>query len=207
MNRDSSKVFEDFPPARLYLADLAEVIAAVQAVCDRVKVDAGQFSIDDPAELKELAANYPEGKFPELRVQGFDPYVSIEFRTYKVHVYVSNDSMELLGIAGKVRDVVTRRKKADTTLLEHAATSVPAAMGVWLLLSDSPLVGLILFALSLAAIPVSVRVMMRYRVAVHSIEYEQRTSFWLRKKDDIVLVIVSALLGGFVTYLITKFIK
>jgi hypothetical protein len=103
LERNSNKILEDFPPTTLYIDDLAEIIEVFREGCKRVEVAAGEYKIADMSELEALAAKFSGDRFIDVKIQGNDPYVSVEFRPYAVRAYISEDSLEQRGVISKVR--------------------------------------------------------------------------------------------------------
>ena len=204
MERVTNKRIEDFPPTTLYLDDLAEIVNIVANACQRIEVRAGDYKITDARELTELASKFPTGRFADVCIQGYQPYLSADFRTYGVSVYISEDTLEQRGIVSKVRDIVIGGKKKNPGWLYGALSNIAAGVGAWQLMSKEYVVGGLLLFLSLAAVPVTVRHGMKNKVIVHSKSCGEVKPFFERKKDDIALAVISAILGGAVGYAITK---
>ena len=204
MEKVENKTIEDFPSATLFFDDLSEIVAIFVGSCKRIELKAGDYRITDPKELDELAKKFQKGRFGAIYLQGYDPYIQLNLAT-RVSAYISEDSLEQRGIIAKCRDIVARGKKLNPFWLLNAATNVPTLIAAWQLLSKEYLVGLLLLGLSFALIPVSVTYGMKNRVIVHTHTRASVTTFFQRKKDDIVLAIVSAAIGALVTYLATKY--
>lgn len=76
---------------------------------------------------------------------------------------------------------------------------------MWQIISKEYYVGALLVLLSFAIIPISVNYGMKNKVVIHSKKRGEVKTFIERKKDDISLAVISALLGGAITYVVTKF--
>lgn len=206
LEKRKNKRFEDFPSATLYLDDLSEMLATLAEVCDRVELKTGDYTISEPVELEILASKFPNGRFGHVYLQGYDPYVSVDIRMSGVSAYISDETLELCGLVSKIRDIVQRRKKRNLHpgWLFSALSFSAASVGTLQIMSKEYLTGSLLIMLSLASIPSIVSYEMKNTVIVHTQPRASVKSFFERKKDDIVLVVIATLFGGFVTYLITK---
>ena len=66
-------------------------------------------------------------------------------------------------------------------------------------------IGLFLISFSFFIVPLATRSALRNNVVVHSKGRGEVKSFFERKKDDIALAIVSAILGAVISYALTKY--
>ena len=206
MERVTTKRFDDFPATTLYIDDFSEIIDTLFEACKRIEIKVGEYKITDKAELQALAEKFPDGRFSDVRIEAYDPYISFDFRSFAVSAYVSHDSIELRGVISKVRDIVARGKKKRPSLPISTLSYITVAVGVWQLLSKEYFLGAVLLLLSLAVIPLAVRFDMKNNVVIHSKRRGEVTSFLQRKRDDILISLISAILGGVVTYLLTKYV-
>lgn len=172
MERITNKRIEDFPPATLYLNDLSEIVGVMAQACSRIEIKAGDYKITDASELDALAAKFPSGRFDDIYLQGYGPYISIDLRTYAVSAYISEDTLEQRGIVSKVRDIVNSGKKRNPGWLFGALSNIAVAIGMWQILVKEYYVGALLIFLSLATIPFSVK------------PCRVRTAYLLRARDS-----------------------
>ena len=207
MERITNRSFEDFPPATLYLNDIESIVDVFVKTCKRVEITAGEYKIVDANELKAMAEKFPEGRFVDVKIQGHHPYLSIEFLSYAIRAYVSEDSAEQIGTVARMREIILRRKKRSPSLAITILTGIAIVVAVWQFLSKEYATGIVLGALSLMSISIAVRTAMRNNVIVHSKNQGEFKSFFQRKKDDILLAAIAALLGGAVSYAVTKYIQ
>ncbi|MDO8789897.1 MAG: hypothetical protein Q7J42_17615 [Sulfuritalea sp.] len=204
MEKITNKISEDFPPTTLYLDDLAQIVEVLAQACKEIEIKTGEYKITDPSELTELASKFPAGRFDHVYLKGYDPFISIDLRTYGVSAYISEDTLVQRGIVSKVRDIVNSGKKKNPGWFYVALSNVAVLVGTWQIVSKEYVVGALLILLSLATIPLNVRSGMKNKVIVHSQQRSEVKTFFERKKDDIALAGISAILGGIVGYMITK---
>jgi len=206
LEKVTNKRFEDFPATTLYIDDLSEIADVVSRTCKRLEIEVGEYKITDKSELQEIAERFPDGRFSDIRIEGYDPYVSFDFRSFAVSAYVSDDSIQARGVVSMVRDIVARGKKRKPALLINILSNILVAAGVWQLISKEYVLGLALLLLSLVTIPIAVRYDMKNSVIIHSRRRSEVTTFFQRKKDDVAIAIIAAALGGIVTYVLTKYV-
>lgn len=204
LERVSNKHIEDFPSSTLYLDDVAELIDTFGQACERIEATAGEFKIADPAELNALAAKFDGGRFADLKIQGYEPYVSLELSAIGARAYISEDSLEQRGVVSKVREILHRQRKARPGLLVDLASGLLIAVGVWQIIEKAYLLGLPLVVAALGLFAFSVRLRLKNTVVVYSKSRADTKGFLQRKKDDVLLAIISAALGAAASYAATK---
>ena len=204
MEKIINKRSEDFPPATLYLDDLSRIVEALAQACKKIEVKTGDYKITDPSELNALASKFPAGRFDHIYLQGYDPYVSIDLRTYGVSAYISEDTLVQRGIVSIIREIVNSGKKKNSEWIFAVFFNIPFLVGIWQLFSKEYIVGAVLIFLSFAMFIIGVRYSMKNKVIVHSQQRSAVKTFFERKKDDIALAAISATLGGVIAYMITK---
>lgn len=162
--------------------------------------------ITDLAELTELATKFPSGRFDDVFIQGYEPYISVDLRTFGVSAYISADTVEQRGVIARISDVVSRGKKRSPYRLYVVLVSLAMLVGIWQVFAKEYVLGTALVVLSFVSIPFAVRCGMKNEVIIHSETKGATKSFLERKKDDIALAVIAAFIGGAVTYLFTKFL-
>jgi hypothetical protein len=205
LEKITSRRIEDFPPTTLYLDDLSEIVGVMAQACSHIEIKSGDYKITDASELDVLASRFPSGRFDDVYLQGYDPYISIGLRKHAISAYISEDALEQRGIVSKVRDIINDGKKRNPEWLFAALSNIAVAVGMWQIISKEYYVGALLVLLSFAIIPISVNYGMKNKVVIHSKKRGEVKTFIERKKDDISLAVISALLGGAITYVVTKF--
>jgi hypothetical protein len=205
LERVTNQSFEDFPPATLYIDDVVQVIDLFLQACERLEIKSGEYKITDKSELNELVTKFPSGRFPGIQIQGYEPYVSVDFRPYGIRVYISEDTLVQRGIVAGIREIVARGKKRRADFAFNLLFYVGIAAGTWQLMSKDYVLGGFLIGLSFLAIPLAIRSTMRNNVVVYNKTRGEIKSFFERKKDDMVLAIISAAVGALITYLLTKY--
>lgn len=207
MKKDSNQRFEDFPPANLYLDDILELIDCVESVAERIEIKIGEYILENKEEVFTFLDNYPKDRFPEIYIKSYSPYLSIELRSFNIYAYISEDTAEQQGVVAKLRRIVSQRQKKFFKLY----TGIPlymlgAILGIYLATKNLALAGIPLIIGLLCIMPV-VNFQQNNSVILRTYKKDERKSFFVRNKDQILLSIFSALLGGAVTLLIVNYTK
>lgn len=205
MERVSNKHVEDFPAATLYLDDLTEIVDTFVQACQSIEVTAGEFKISDPSELGALAAKFPDGRFADMKIQGFEPYVSLELWSYRARAYISEDSLEQRGVVSKVREVLHRNRKMRPDRVVDIAVVISLCIGLWQVMSKTYLLAVPMVLVAFALLPLGVR-MRNNTILIYAKNRADAKSFIQRKKDDVLLAVIAAALGAAASYAATKFL-
>ena len=205
MERVSNKHVDDFPAATLYLEELNEIVDTFVQACESIEVTAGEFKISDPSELGALAAKFPRGRFEDIKVQGYKPYVSLELLSFRARAYISEDSLEQRGIVSKVREVLHRNRKMRSDRIFDISAAISLCLGAWQILSKTYLLGGPLVVAAFALLLLGGR-MRNNTVLVYAKSRAESKSFFQRKKDDVLLAVIAAALGAAASYAATKFL-
>jgi len=206
LKKIGNKRIEDFPPTTIYLNDLIEMVSILSETCKEVEIRSGEYVTTDAAELTELAKKFPNGRFDDVYLQSYNPYICIDIRSFGISVYISDDTAEQRGVIAQIADVINRGKKINPTWLDIILTLTSGALGVWQFILKNYVIGIILFVLPIVAIPFFVKHEMKNKVIIYTENRGTVKPFLIRKKDDILLAILAAILGGIVTYVFTKFL-
>lgn len=206
MERVSNKHIEDFPASTLYLDDLTEIIDTFAQACKEIEVTAGDFKITDTSELKALAAKFTDGRFADVKIQGYDPYVSLELWSFRARAYISEDSLDQRGVVSKIREVLHRQRKMRPDLVVDIASGLLLAIFIWQLIVEAYLLSTPFLLAAVALSTFSVRMRIKNTVIVYSKNRNEVNSFFQRKKDDVLLAVISAALGAAASYAATKFL-
>jgi hypothetical protein len=206
LERVSNKLVDDFPAATLYLDDLAEIVDTFVQACKKIDVTAGEFKIADPSELSALAAKFPDGRFADITIQGYEPYVSLELWSFRARAYVSEDSLEQRGVVSKVREVIHRRRKVRPDRVIDIAAAISLCIGLWQVMSKTYLLGGPLLFAAFALVPLSSRMRSKNTVLVYAKSRADSKSFFQRKKDDVLLAVIAAAFGAAASYAVAKFL-
>lgn len=206
MERVSNKSYENYPAATLYLEDVIELIEAFSEACAEVEITSGEYKIKGLSELEALVSKCGDEKFENLKIQGYQPYVSLELRGFGARTYISEDSVQQRGVIAKVGDVLHRRRKIRANLLVHVALIAMVALATWNALNRQYFISALAITAFLALLPLSKNVWMNGVIVVYAKRRAETRNFFYRKRDDVFLAIISAVFGAVAGYLVAKFL-
>jgi hypothetical protein len=204
LERVSNKHDDAFPAATLYLDDIVEVTDTFCRVCGRIEITAGEYKITDATELNALAEKFPSGRFENFKIQGFEPYVSLDLTSFGARTYISENSLEQRLVVTSAKEVLQRCKKTSPDLLPSLAGFSLFGVGIWAFSAKSSYLGGLIVLVSFLLLTFSLRLRMKNTVIVYTKYRSQAKTFLQRKQDDVLIAIIAAALGAAATYAVTK---
>ena len=205
MKKAGNKRFEDFPAAKLYLDDLLELVSVLEENCDKVQIIAADYDEIKPSEIEEVAASVNGNRFGDIYIKSYDPYITLDLRTFGISAYISEDSLIQHGVISKFREIIETRKKKYFGTLTNIFGLIPmAGFGVSIAKDEWILAGMCLGLTFLMIWPI-VKFQMAHKVVVLTTPKTNERSLFSRRKDDIAVAIGSALIGAIVSFILVKY--
>lgn len=201
-------------PVRLYLDDVETIYEILREVAERVRIINDEHVLDKPDQLLELKKDC----LTYLEISSSEPYISVDLKPSSCWLYIANDESTSRGVFEKTKQLLERRKPLFWfiyTLPFNALLSVSA--GICLGSLVLPTTGLTDMSQSVVALNVAgalVAVLwglynFHVKFNKHSVVFlthrSSTQSFLKRNRDQIILALTSAILGGVVTFFISKF--
>lgn len=206
MKSSTSKTFEDFPSFTLYLDDLKEILDVLQESCEEVKLQTLGFTDVSPLELDELAQNIESERFPNIYINAINPNVTIDIRSFGLRVFIFDDEVVQRGIVSKIRDVVNKRQRKYFGKVIYFFYGICGLVLASLIYQKYFLYAVVLLGPIFIAINPSVKYIVNNKVKVFTENKSHRPSFIERKKDDLVISLVSASIGALLGVVLTKYL-
>lgn len=204
MKKSGSKSFEDFPSTLLYLDDLKDILSVLSANCEEVRLRTGDYDDVAPEELDELVSNIKLERFQNIHIQTNKPYISIDLQSYVIRVYISEDNVIQRGVISKIREIVKRNERR---YFEKALTVIGmlplVALGILVIMKEYAF-SAVMFFLSLMMIFPITKYKMNHKVIILTKNKENRIPFLKRKKDELLVALVSASVGALISFILIK---
>jgi hypothetical protein len=200
MQRTSISTLQKLPSVVLYREDIEELVGILQSQCKTITLAIPGYRFDNISELLTSA----HGPLHELKIEAHDPYVTLEFLRFEAQLYISDNDVVNVGLATKIRAVLDgcRRAVQPSPFMYGSSAALVCSLGIGAVnaimaqnvlgAGASTLGGLlsVLFARRLWTTGAN-----RYSIIYLTLR-SQRSSFFQRKKDDLALAAISALLGA-----------
>ncbi len=202
--KKSGKRFEDFPPSQLYIEDLKEIIGVFENNCEKVEIRTDDYDNVLSSEIDSLVDSLQSKRFDNIYIKAYRPYVTLDLKSYGISAYISEDDLIHHGIIAKVREIVEKRKKKYFSTIPNILSFLPiVGFFVTLCLREWLFSGAFLMLSFLMVGPI-VKYQMAYKVIVLTSSKTQKESFFVRRKDELLVALVSALIGALITFLLVK---
>jgi len=198
---------EELKPVALYLDDLERIIEIFKEASDDVRILTSEYeldSIDEFRNLHEETLNY-------LKISISEPFVSLELKPNGIWLFISEDELISRGVFEKIKQLLHSRRRKLSWLTANpylAGAAVGSSAFPFFKAIDSQNVYWAVLGCSLLMIGAIwtwwsfAGTLKKYSI-VRLRRRAESPSFWKRKKDDIVLVIISAVVGALITLAIT----
>lgn len=215
MKKIGNKTYDDFPTSTLYLDDLRDIVKVFEEVCTEVTVKSGGNEIEGSAEIEALAKSFSRGRFDDIRIQGYGPFVSLGMGPRTAWAYISEDDAVQVGLIAQVREIFLRGKRWRKTGWAYGPSFVFSGFTGYLFAQavlepgrEHALAALAATAVAIVLAIVSTVIVFRTRsIIVRTEERSAHSTFLSRNRDKLALVVLGALLGaistGLVTWIIT----
>lgn len=207
MKRLAQPLSYELGPVRLYQDDVEELSARLRAVTESVEIQAGEFLVEPTDKLSDLGVPV----FRELTIRTTKPAVLVILGARGAVITANDDDPSTRGVFEIVKDSLVTRERRFAGLRGHEmASGIILAMGLSAFLWTSVLLAVritIAFAGLTLGILMALPMLRGVRGTYSTIIAKPRSegiSFWRRKADDIVLALISAIIGALITLAITK---
>ena len=205
MKKAENTRFEDFPAAKLYIEDLKEILDVIGNNCEEVKLRTGEYKEVLPSEIDDLVKTLSKRRFDDIYIEAYRPYVTIDLRSYGISAYISEDNLVQHGLISKIRSIIDRRQKKYFGVVVNSLGYLPmVGFGGALAQGEWGLAG-IFIALSLLMIWPMVKYQMAQKVVVLTSSISEQESFLVRRKDELLVASISALIGALVSFILVKY--
>lgn len=207
MKKSESRSYKDFPSTIFYLNDLLDLINFIRPNVKNLTIRAEEYNLDNVDELKDLINVFQDGRIPGIEIIGHDPRISINIQSYGIRVYISEESTITLAVVQKTQEIAARHKRIIFLYAAKYAHWLFFLPIVPLYISGYKIAALSLILPSLASAWICINLEVKSRVKIYVRKKSDFSSFFSRKKDDIFVALISAIIGSLVTILIAYVVK
>ena len=198
---------ETFKPVKLFLDDIEKIVEILRETSDEISLETDEFVIQDVELLMNVGREY----INELKIESRNPYISIELGPNRIWLFIFQDTNESRGTLEKIKAILNLRRQRfyrfihSPVVIGLAAGGSLAVMIVGATAPNWPMLGAggcFLFITSIWMWWDEFGSKGKYSMIIpkRHVEYE---SFWKRNKDMLIVGIVSAIIGGLITFLVS----
>jgi len=188
-------ILKSYPPVRVYCDDLESIEAILKSEAENLKVEAEGYQFDSVAEASEYLRDRVIRK---LELKAYTPHVSVELDSVQARLYVGASTNAGAGLFHRIDQILRRARRRCWPLY-----TFPFVWG--LIVASNALVAAVLLLAAGVVIPV-IALGVAWTVWVGYIRLKRHSTilpghrgapgFWTRKKDDVLLAVVSAVVGA-----------
>lgn len=208
MDKKKKSYRVELPPLVVYFDEIEEIIDCLKELSTEISIETENYSLSDISELKEINKN----QINQLEIRSRDPYISVDLGKSSASIYISEDNAAERGVLEKIRLLLERRKRklawlAHSSFLSGATTGASS----WFFLfgamnRDLTLImqGILLLALGVFWMVFGHKNQFKQYSIIFTSSKEQTPGFLVRKKDDIIVALISGSIGALITYFLTR---
>lgn len=214
MYRRTKSHHKHIKPVRLYLDDVEEICKILHEVTESVQLITEDYLFEEPEQLAELRKDY----ITDLEIRSSNPFISVDLKPGKGWLYIAKDEPASRGVFEKVMQFLEERRYPlwrfttfPSILLFSSCLGLSLA---FLLVLATGILELGLPVIVVSAVGVLVFVLLiLHGVEISSKKYSvvflthraNAQPFLKRNRDQIILALISAILGGLVTLFVSRF--
>ena len=212
MKKKNNSFSQNFPPVKINIDDIIRIIEIIETNCNNVEINIDDYVINEKKELYEI----PKEIIKKIEIKSSNPYISITFDKSSIRIYMAEASISNRGIFDAVRDIIQKNQlkswkilKLDIIPVILLSLAFFITFGVIKISSTSDNVKKII---NLAAIFCDI-ISIAWILLFQNIQYRNYTRIYIknnkkdsniisRKKDDIIIAIISGIIGLITGYIV-----
>jgi len=213
-----------YPILRLFKDDLEQIATLCKENFEGYKIEAGGYELDDISELSKInkreISNFSiSAHAPYTSDEGHliprPPYISLNISKISIKLYISDkDNIKLSGIFSKIDAILTKRR-SFLRILASKWMQIPFllmhVLTLWFY-PDEYKIQKVLLIISIAILAVlwflwAYNTDKKRHGLIYLLNSHSKISFLKRNRDKIFLIIIGAVVGGVLTFLIELLTK
>jgi hypothetical protein len=214
MKKVNKSISKEYLPIKIYIDDIEQIVAIFDENKLKYTIETEQYKYDS---LSELIDSAQEKKIKSLEIKTYQPYITVEFQKMWAKLYVSSDETFTTGIFHKIDTIINKSKRLMPFIYSYYF--------VWIMNIVIAIEGILNKSGKLFPEYIDTTIstvwlfwlarILYIRMVTHSsiqlIKKEHVTNFFQRKRDDLILSLLSAIVGAILgvaaTILTTKYLN
>jgi len=214
MKKVKKEYIKYYPFLRLYKKDIEEIIKLFKQNCKSVEIYIDEYKLDDISEIKDI----DKQKVSYFHISStLQAYLSLSSKSANF-VLINEDDLKLRGLETKIDQIFAGRKSAWDILnspwvfIPHIIITV--CVIIWWLSSLTFLSLSLTFLASTVGVmilgffPLCISYLLKYidsnkHCVIFLCNPEERSNFFKRNKDRLIIGLIGAFVGGIITFIIT----
>ena len=199
-----------FPSITIYKDDLQKILEILNEVCERVKISDEEYEYESLEELEHTKGLKPK----QISITGISPYVSLDLKQNSIWLYRSDSDQKSVYIYKQIEEILLSKKNLISTLFNKSGGIISCV--ILFILFFMPVATLkdwfpnLLSRLSLLIIVILIPIISilarngNFSLITLRKSHEEK-NFFYRNKDDIAKIVIGAVVGSILTWILTRF--
>lgn len=192
MKKLDQSISQEYLPVKLHLNDLVEMQQILRESTKNYKLQSSGYIYDS---IEELASNIGKHELFELEISSSEPYARIEFTRMWAKLYVGSSKLDSAGLFHNLHRILAKSRRRlwimysyytvwGLNILSFAATYVQSPWRSVFSFSALTMVFWVLF------------IRLRRHSTIILVSRDVPVTFWSRNKDEIIIALISAIMGA-----------
>lgn len=215
MEKLKKHISKEYLPVKIYIDDLEKIVAVLDDNSIKYSIETDFYKYDN---LTELIKYSTDKAHKNLKIQTSNPYMTIEFHKMWAKIYVSVDDMLTTGLFHKIDEIINQSRRLIPFFYSYYfvwIVNILLPIENALINRDGKLfheyIDTTLYILWILWLARTTYIRLVKHSSIQLIKKEHVSSFFQRKRDDLILALLSALVGAILgvigTILTTKFLN
>lgn len=210
MEKKTKSISKSLPPVKLFLKDINKIYEIFNTLNHSVQLETEDHILESIEEL----SNIDEEKINNISYKISEPYISLQMSKLSIFLYASSDDYTSKGIFNELKNYLFSKRRKLHNIIESPFIagffngSFLAANLFYIISVPLGLLATIALLLSIFYLKWVINQNTNWHTIIYLRISNKELSFFQRKKDEIILIVISsilgAILGALFTYLITK---
>lgn len=204
MKKREQSLSQEFKPMKLYYEDLEEIYDVFKEHPGEVKFDADTYELENLNEVLDIKKD----DFTDFKIYAHNPYVSLDFSKNSIRLYISDDTPFQRGLFEKLKTVLKKKERYFiSSLFSYYAYALLIVVMSTLSYWENRYITYSIGASAAFFYALYTMYVFKWRSIIVPSHRSSRPNFLQRNKDQIILVIISAIIGGLVSLKLPELFK
>jgi hypothetical protein len=210
MKKTSLSIREKIKPVVLYFDDVIYLVELFEEEAEKIEIKLqdknSEYIFHSSGDLEELR-NLDVKKFNNLEITSIELYININLYDSGGSIYISKDTPLLRGLMEKAKARLNPRSRKLFWLFNNMWLPLIASWyGIWRLMNENYFDFLVITLFSGIWFFLGHYVDVKEHTVVFTSTRNEMPSFFERKKDEIIIAFISALVGAGLVFIVSKLI-
>ncbi len=208
MKKLKTSINEYYGNFHLYIEDIKDIIEVLETSnAKSIELVINDYKLDDIADILN---NINFNNIMLFKITASSPYVYIEYYGNDIRIYISENTNENIGLFEKLKTIIVRTQ--NTKLIKFKKiignlSGLPLGAYIAARASSDSLKAYDLFAVFYFAFVLLYTFKpTKNKGTIYNSYRNNRTTFWSRNKDNLLVNLFFLILGSFFTFLFQKFL-